>query len=140
MTGIVHSFAIDQKVKRVRTKQQTGSVGERLTEYYLTKSGYRILERNWRIRGGEIDLIAEKDGIIAFVEVKTRTMADPEGGAYAVTPAKQRLCIRAAREYLLRTGNTLQPRFDVAEVIVNGGRAVRFNYYDNAFYGDDGAI
>ena len=49
--------------------RDTGNIGESLTAYYLERSGYKILRRNYTVKGGEIDIIAEKDGVIAFVEL-----------------------------------------------------------------------
>ena len=114
-------------------KRNIGNVGEELTAYYLTKSGYKILKRNFAVRGGEIDIIAEKDGIIAFVEVKTRSANAFEDGVFAVNNKKRRLIIRASQEYLYKTGSECQPRFDISEVVLRGGKPVRFRYYDNAF-------
>ncbi|MGN0667195.1 MAG: YraN family protein [Huintestinicola sp.] len=115
------------------TSYNTGRIGEELTAYYLTKAGYEILRRNFRIRGGEIDIIASKDDIIAFVEVKTRNTSAIASGSEAVGRRKRRLVIRAAQEYLYRSGCGLQPRFDVSEVIVREGRPVKLRYYDNAY-------
>lgn len=54
-------------------KTQTGKLGEKIAEKYLVKKGYKIISRNFRIRGGEIDLIVIKDNTVVYVEVKTRT-------------------------------------------------------------------
>lgn len=117
-------------------KRETGDTGESLAAYYLERSGYSILRRNYTVRGGEIDIIAEKDGIIAFVEVKSRDISAFEAGVYAVTKRKQRLIIRASQEYLFRVGSKCQPRYDVADVAMIGGKPVKLRYYDNAFSAD----
>lgn len=119
------------------TRSETGRLGEELTAYYLERSGYRILKRNFRIKGGEIDIIAEKGGITAFVEVKTRSESALETGAEAVNSVKKRLILRAAQEYMLRFPECGQPRFDIAEVIVRNGRASVLRYFDNAFDGGE---
>lgn len=116
-----------------QSRSETGRLGEELTAYYLKRSGYEILRRNFRIKGGEIDIIAEKDGIIAFVEVKTRDINALEQGAQAVRKQKRSLVIRAAQEYLCRYPQRLQPRFDISDVTVKDGRIVKFRYYDNAY-------
>lgn len=116
-----------------KSKADTGRLGEALAAYYLERSGYTILRRNWRIKGGEIDIIAEKDGIIAFVEVRTRDAEAFAPGAQTVGSRKKMLVIRAAQEYSYRNPHDLQPRFDIAEVTVKNGRAVRLRYFDNAF-------
>ena len=119
-----------------QSKSETGRLGEELTAYYLKKSGYEILRRNFRIKGGEIDIIAEKDGIIAFVEVKTRDINALEQGAQAVGKRKRSLVIRAAQEYLFRYPQRLQPRFDISDVTVKDGKIVKFLYFDNAYCAD----
>ncbi len=115
------------------TKSETGKLGEEITAYYLKRSGYEIVSRNFRIRGGEIDIIAVKDDIIAFVEVKTRDISALESGAQAVGKRKRSLVIRAAQEYSYRNPHQLQPRFDVAEATVKDGKVIRFKYFDNAY-------
>ena len=115
------------------SKRSLGNIGEELTAYYLGRSGYKILKRNYAVKGGEIDIIAEKDGIIAFVEVKTRSENYLENGVDAVNYRKRRLIIRASQEYLYRIGSGCQPRFDISEVVLRGTKPVRFRYYDNAF-------
>lgn len=116
-----------------QSRSEIGKLGEELTAYYLAKSGYAILRRNFRVKGGEIDIIAAKDGIIAFVEVKTRDISALETGAEAVRPRKRSLVIKAAQEYSYRNPHEMQPRFDVSEVTVKNGKIVRFRYFDNAY-------
>lgn len=115
----------------------TGNKGEAITAYYLEKSGYKILSRNFRIRGGEIDIIAEKDGTLAFVEVKTRSSYSLDPGEYAVDKRKKRLIINASQEFIFKNGIDVQPRYDVASVVIQNGKIVRFDYYDNAFSADE---
>jgi putative endonuclease len=81
-------------------RQGLGRTGERLAMEQLIKQGYQVIERNFRCRYGEVDLIAEEDAELVFVEVKTR-----RGNAYglpeeAVTPVKQRHLMQAALYYL----------------------------------------
>lgn len=92
-------MAQKQKVGNA-ARQGLGRTGERLAMEHLSAAGYRIIERNFRCRYGEIDLIAEEDDELVFVEVKTR-----RGNAYglpedAVTPIKQRRLIQLALYYL----------------------------------------
>ncbi len=121
-------------------RHDTGRLGEELTAYYLERSGYRILRRNYRIKGGEIDIIAANDKFIAFVEVKTRAEDAWESGIQAVTKRKQRLIIRAAQEYITKYLLELQPRFDIAEVTMKDGKPVKLDYTDNAFWADNALI
>lgn len=117
-------------------RSERGAFGEEQTALYLEKRGYRIIARNYRIKGGEIDIIAEKEGVIAVVEVKTRKFGSLTEGAAAVTKKKQSRIIKAVRSYLLETGTEAEISFDVAEVIItteNNPRLLEINYYKNAF-------
>ena len=80
--------------------RQTGALGETLAEILLQEKGYRILAKNFRCRHGEIDIIAERSSIIAFVEVKTRLFASYGSGAEAVIEAKRRKIRKSAWCYL----------------------------------------
>ena len=96
--------------------QQSGNQGEEAACQYLIQKGYRILARNYRIPGAEIDLIARKDRLIVFAEVKLRK----RGAAYgrlSVTREKQRRISRAALDYMAKNGlMNCQARFDVTEI------------------------
>ena len=109
------------EILKVDTEQRRlGDFGERAAARMLKKAGYKILERNFTTDDAEIDVIAEKDGITAFVEVKTRCVSDGATGieprpASAVTPKKQRALIGAAKVYLAFNRGT-RARLDVVEV------------------------
>jgi len=81
------------------TKVTFGKYGEDLACHYLQKQGYKILERNFRIRGGEIDIIALEDKTLVYVEVKTRTSHQFGYPEEAVTPFKLRFLKKAAKFY-----------------------------------------
>lgn len=119
------------------TAKELGTFGENIAAFYLGKKGYKILKRNFQIKGGEIDIIAEKDGIIAFIEVKTRTPDYLVSGFEAVTKRKKQLIIRASELYSLQHPHDLQPRFDVVQIIADGKKIVGFNYVENAFDASD---
>ena len=117
-------------------QKERGNWGEDRAARYLRLHGYRIVERNFRCRQGEIDIIARKGEIIAFVEVKQRKNADFGEAREFVTYAKQRRIIAAAELWLLKTGSELQPRFDVIEVYAPEGTRTLFpeiNHIENAF-------
>ena len=114
-------------------KTETGRLGEERVCECLTGRGYRIVSRNFRIKGGEIDIIAENGDYIAFVEVKSRKPDSMVGGFEAVNRRKQGLVIRAAAEYLRRSPSMLQPRFDTAQVTVADGIAQEVDYLENAY-------
>ncbi|MBQ8301398.1 MAG: YraN family protein [Clostridia bacterium] len=115
------------------TAKELGAYGEKLTAEYLKKKGYLILKRNFCIRGGEIDIIAQKGEFIAFVEVKTRTPDYMVGGLEAVNRRKQRLIIKTAEQYSYKYPHDWQPRFDVALLIIDGYKLIGFDYIENAF-------
>jgi putative endonuclease len=77
----------------------TGALGEKLATKYLKKRGYRILARNYSTDSGEIDIVAYDHGVIAFVEVKTRTTDEFGPPESAVTPHKMQQIQRVARQY-----------------------------------------
>ena len=78
-----------------------GEAGERAVARHLSDLGHRVVERNWRGRGGEIDLITLHDGILHFVEVKTRSSQSYGGGLDAISASKRSKLARAAEAYLL---------------------------------------
>ncbi len=85
--------------------QSIGRIGEDSAAHHLLSLNYRIIERNYRTKLGELDIIAEKGGIIYFVEVKTR-VADSHGKPYeAVTPRKLSHIRRVAQAYILQTAS-----------------------------------
>lgn len=114
-----------------------GNRGEMAVEKYLKSAGYIIAARNYRTRAGEIDIIAQNRNIVAFVEVKTRSANSMIAPREAVDIHKQSRIAAAAAFYISRTSCVLDPRFDVAEVIVDpediNGQSVTINYIENAF-------
>jgi putative endonuclease len=103
-------------------QQQFGKRSERMAAEFLKRSGYRIIETNYRSAVGEIDIIASEKGTIVFVEVKARSsnrFGSPKG---AVTPAKQRKISMAALDYLKRSGQVgASARFDVVAIDTASG-------------------
>lgn len=95
-----------------------GSGGERAAADFLRARGYLILERNFRGRGGEIDLIALDGGVLVFVEVKVRRTLSRGAPIEAVTAAKQARVRTAAQQYLTFSGRVFERiRFDVIAVM-----------------------
>jgi putative endonuclease len=82
------------------THQRAGAAAEELAARYLLTQGMRIVERNFRVRGGEIDLIALDGKTLVFVEVRLRTHAGFGGAGASITSHKQQRIILAARHYL----------------------------------------
>lgn len=115
------------------TRAETGKLGEESVCAYLTERGYKIAARNYRIRGGEIDIIAENGDYIAFVEVKARKPDSMVTGFEAVNKRKRGLIIKTAADYCCKHPNMLQPRFDIAQVIIFGGKVLSIDYIFNAY-------
>ena len=80
--------------------KRIGRLGEELAEVLLLEKGYRILARNFRCRYGEIDIIAVKSGVMAFIEVKTRLFDSCGSGSEAVTASKRQRIRRCALCYI----------------------------------------
>jgi len=96
-----------------------GNSGEDTACAFLESKGYAIIERNYRAHKKEIDIIAQKGGYIAFVEVKTRRSATFGAPSESVNYTKQRHIILAAKQFLLHNQglySKLQPRFDIIEI------------------------
>jgi putative endonuclease len=109
-----------------RARQALGRTGEDLAIAELERRGYAILERRYRTRGGEIDIVADDGGTLVFVEVKARVDAEFGTAAEAVGGWKQRRLVRMARDYLARraVANDRPCRFDVVAVMLDGPEPV----------------
>jgi putative endonuclease len=113
-----------------------GRQGEEAAVAFLKKKGYRIIEKNFRCKLGEIDIIAEQGGAVVFIEVKAR--ADHQYGHpfNAVTPAKQRKIIQVAKTFLAKHRLLENPaRFDVVGLTLDPESATSFKIelLENAF-------
>lgn len=117
-------------------RKALGSRGEDYACQYLLRQGYEIVYRNFRCRIGEIDIIASKNKILCFIEVKTRASTRYGRPAEAVTKAKQQKIYRCA-EYYLQAQGIFQVMsvlsFDVIEIITERGRVKEFRHYPNCF-------
>lgn len=97
---------------------ELGKEGEAIAAAYLERNGYEILDRNYRFKKLELDIICKKDDLLVIVEVKTRTtrkLGDPQ----AISIKKQRQVIRAANFYIQEKGIDLEVRLDIIGVIKN---------------------
>ncbi len=98
--------------------QATGRLGEELAVRYLLGLGWRVLARNFRTRGGELDIVAEEAETLVFVEVKTRATTRRGLPGEAVTSVKAQRLVRAAAAYLTHVGAWNRPcRFDLVAVV-----------------------
>ncbi len=112
-----------------------GRFGEEQAARYLRRRGYKVLERNYRCRSGEIDLIVSKGEYVVFVEVKLRKNADFASAREFVTRAKQQRVITAASLWLGEHACERPVRFDVVEVYAPHGPLghVEINHLEDAF-------
>lgn len=123
-----------QAKARNRRSGALGARGEEIAVTWLQQAGYTILARNWRCPYGELDVVAERDGVIVGVEVKTRTsaiMGEPEE---AVTAAKQRKLALTIQSYLMEIGDEQHPyQLDVIAVrLAPSGAHVETRHYPAA--------
>lgn len=114
-------------------KSEIGKTGEDAVCKYLENLGYSIAVRNYRIKGGEIDIIAENSDYIVFVEVKTRKPDSLVSGYDAVNKRKKGLIIKTAADYCCKYPTILQPRFDLAQVVFDGKTICSIDYIKNAY-------
>lgn len=99
------------------TRAELGRSGEAVAEAYLRARRFRIVDRNYRCRAGEIDLVAREGGELVFVEVRSRRGDRAGTGLDSVTQAKQARVVRVARHYLASRGlGDAASRFDVVGI------------------------
>jgi len=138
MPGIVGWLAqLLKREEELSHNARLGRAGERVAANYLKARGYSILKRNYRSARGEIDIVAFRDGVLAFVEVRAQTLPALVDPLRTVTRRKQRRIIAAAHAYLAsgaRGDAHVAPRFDVVSVLFDGkGRAVKVEQIEGAF-------
>jgi putative endonuclease len=124
-------------------RRTRGSMGEQIAAEHLSEAGYEILDRNWRTRRGELDLIAADHDAIVFCEVKTRVAGGSSGPALAldaVGPAKRRRLRRLAMAWLHERRDELgaphreRLRFDAIGITISpGGRVLSLDHVVDAF-------
>ena len=116
-----------------------GIAGENFACLQLAQEGYTILERNWRSGRGEVDIIAQKGDVLAFIEVKTRRETALESPLAAVSKGQRRRVILTAVAYLKAHGiyntGTYQPRFDLFAVVTaeDTAQVVRFDHLKGVY-------
>jgi putative endonuclease len=100
--------------------KEIGFKGEAITEQFLKKQGYKIIERNFKCSFGEIDLIAYKKKMLSFIEVKTRTSSDFGSPLEAITKSKQQKLLRLANYYIYKKKipSSIHCQFDVVAILM----------------------
>jgi putative endonuclease len=126
-------FSESKKLAMENISEDLGKIGEKLAQQHLLTQGYKILETNWRFRKYEIDIIAEINQTIVFIEVKARksdTFGSPE---IFVSKHKQKFILAAAHQYIVQHNISLESRFDVISVLqLNNNQIVK--HLEEAFY------
>lgn len=111
---------------------ELGRIGENIIADYITKLGYKVVERNFACNQGEIDIIAKDKEELVFIEVKTRTDISYGEASEAVTDTKKRHLINSIKYYIYKRNLENEfIRIDVAEVYINKGK-VKVNYIKQA--------
>ena len=111
----------------------TGKQGEQMAAEYLAAKGFDILERNWRFKKNEIDIIARYDDEIVFVEVKTRHenyLVEPE---LTVSKKQQRSIITSANQYIITRSIDFEARFDIVSIVLSS-QGENILHIEGAFY------
>ena len=116
--------------------KQTGRMGEILAGEILEKSGYRLIKRNLHSAYGEVDLIAEGDGCVCFVEVRVRQKGSMVCPLESITRAKIKRIVVTALTYLQNHPSHLQPRFDLFAITTEGGKVISYEHIKGAFDAD----
>ena len=115
--------------ERDRKNKALGKKGENMAVRYLKKKGYRILERGYKNPFGEVDIIASKEDIIAFVEVKTRLSENYGAPSEAVDSRRREKYKKASEYYFYGKRTEVTVRFDIIEILRG-----EINHIENAFY------
>ena len=122
----------------MESKQQTGRLGERIALEYLEREGYEILEKNWRYRRTEIDLIARDDKVLVFIEVKTVsdiTLGPPERN---ISRRKLKLYLDGASIYMEKIDHSEEIRFDFIGILLKDPRSYDLQHIRDAYWPDWG--
>ncbi len=116
------------------SRRDLGDFGERVAQAHLEAKGYRILATKFRVREGEVDIVAEREGVVAFVEVKTRR-GDAMGWAVEALHARQAQRLLLAAEAFAQQHPELPPdrRIDLIAIDLDGtGRVIALQHIENA--------
>ncbi|GGD18372.1 YraN family protein [Hyunsoonleella pacifica] len=112
---------------------ELGKKGEQLAVNFLLKNNYDIVERNYRFEKAEVDIIAQKEDVLAIVEVKTRSTADFGDPQDFVKPKQIKNLVKAVDEYVTVNDLDVEVRFDII-AIIKEGKGFTIEHLENAFY------
>ena len=113
-------------------KKTTGDRGEALALEYLSNKGYTLLEKNYRYKKAEIDLIVCKEDLLVFVEVKARSSTGYGFPEEAVDEKKAAMIMEAADHYIYETGWDKPIRFDIVSILLQPRVSIR--HFEDAFW------
>lgn len=126
-------FVQPQNHKPMSLSNQLGRDGEDLAVQFLLKNGYQILERNYRYRKAEIDIIALKNETLAVVEVKSRTSSYFGAPESFVSPKKIKLLVMATDHYVTSNNLSVTVRFDIISILKDK-KVSNIQHIEDAFY------
>lgn len=112
---------------------ELGKFGEELSVEFLQKNGYEILETNWTFQKAEIDIIAQKENVLAIVEVKTRSSIEFGLPQDFVKSTKIQLLVKAVNEYVISNDLDVEVRFDII-AIYKEEKQFKIDHIEDAFY------
>ncbi|WP_136482473.1 YraN family protein [Cognatitamlana onchidii] len=112
---------------------ELGKKGEQLAVDFLSEKGYHIVKRNYRFEKAEVDIIAQKDDILAIIEVKTRSTLDYGNPQDFVKPKQIKNLVKAVDAYITSNNLDLEVRFDIIAIIKSETR-YDIEHLENAFY------
>jgi len=112
---------------------ELGKLGEELAVAYLQQNNYAILETNWTFQKAEIDIIAQKENVLAIVEVKTRSSIEFGLPQDFVKPKKIQLLVKAVNEYIISNDIDVEVRFDII-AISKEENDFKIEHIEDAFY------
>lgn len=114
------------------THNDFGKAGEIAAQVYLRAHGYTLRDCNWFAGKNELDIVAEKDGLLIVVEVKSRSTAYFEHPQDAITNGKIRRIVQATHDYIEQFGLDMEVRFDVISAIPDGD-TFKIEHIEDAF-------
>lgn len=112
---------------------ELGKFGEELAVAFLQQNGYEILETNWTFQKAEIDIIAQKENILAVIEVKTRSSIEFGLPQDFVKPKKIQLLVKAINEYVISNDLDVEVRFDII-AIYKEDKEYKLEHIEEAFF------
>ena len=112
---------------------ELGKKGEQLAVNFLVKNGYGIVERNYRFDKAEVDIIAQKDDVLAIIEVKTRSTIDFGNPQDFVKPKQIQRLVKAVNEYVIENDLDVDVRFDIVAIVRNEN-SFEIEHLKDAFY------